>query len=137
MVEESDHGVRVDAWRERVRAAGLDVELAPAFEAAFTAVWQRARQTLGEVTLHAIVDRVLYVAAEQYPFFSTLQFADDGLRSKVFRERISSVSEAELDAGVRFALVEFITVLGSLTAEILTPALHAELARVALEDPHP
>jgi hypothetical protein len=32
-------------------------------------------------------------------------------------------------------LVEFLTVLGHLTDEILTPALHAELARVALEGP--
>lgn len=117
--------------------AGIDAALIPAFETAFTAVWKRASHTLGEVTLHAIVDRVLYVAAEQYPFFSTLQFGHDGLHSKVFRERISTVSEADLEAGVRFALLEFITVLGSLTAEILTPALHAELARVAIEDPHP
>ena len=32
---------------------------------------------------------------------------------------------------MRFVLVEFLTVLGNLTAEILSPALHAELAREA------
>ncbi len=37
----------------------------------------------------------------------------------------------QLRAAVRFVLVEFLSVLGVLTAEILTPALHAELARLA------
>ncbi len=31
--------------------------------------------------------------------------------------------------------MEFLTVLGNLTDEILTPALHAELSKVALEEP--
>ena len=34
-----------------------------------------------------------------------------------------------------FVLVEFLTVLGHLTDEILTPALHAELSKVALGEP--
>jgi hypothetical protein len=38
----------------------------------------------------------------------------------------------ELVAGIRFVLVEFLTVLGNLTAEILTSELHAELSNIVL-----
>lgn len=133
MVDEYDHGARVDAWLEQVRAAP-GRGLAPAFEAAFTRVWERARQTLGDVTLYAVVDRVLYVAAERHPVCAGLALAADGLRVDAFREHARTAPEAELAAGVRFVLVEFLTVLGSLTAEILSPALHAELANVVLQD---
>jgi hypothetical protein len=33
---------------------------------------------------------------------------------------------------MRFVLVEFLTVIGNLTAEILSPELHADLGRVAV-----
>ena len=33
---------------------------------------------------------------------------------------------------MRFLLVEFLTVLGNLTADILTPALHSELTAVTV-----
>jgi hypothetical protein len=134
MADESDHGAQVDAWLERARAAQPGHGLAPAFEAAFTRIWERARQPLGDVTLHAIVDRVLYVAAEQHPLCAGLSIGDEGLSADAFRERAQRASDAELEAGVRFVLVEFLTVLGSLTAEILSPALHAELANVDQQD---
>jgi hypothetical protein len=41
------------------------------------------------------------------------------------------VDAIELREAIRFVLVELLTVLGNLTAEILTPALHAEISRVA------
>lgn len=50
------------------------------------------------------------------------------------RER-TDVQESTLIAGTRFVLVEFLTVLGNLTADILTPELHEELARVHRPDP--
>ena len=40
--------------------------------------------------------------------------------------------DSELVEGIRFVLVEFLTVLGNLTAEILTPELHSELSNVVL-----
>lgn len=101
------------------------------FEAAFAAVWRRAHVTLGEVTLTAILDRVLHAAAEQYPQLSSLEIQATGLRFEQLHEQATVVRDARLAEAMRFALVEFLRVLGSLTAEILTPALHLELLRVA------
>ena len=104
------------------------------FEQGFAALWQRAHQTLGDVTLTAIVERVLYTAAEQFPFLSSLEIEASGIRCQELRERAGTLHRDQLAVGIRFVLVEFLTVLGSLTAEILSPALHSELSKVAPED---
>ncbi|GAC1344529.1 MAG: hypothetical protein NVS2B9_04670 [Myxococcales bacterium] len=106
------------------------------FEAGLRAVWDPTQTTLGEVTLNAIADRVLHNAAERFPSFSALQVEPSGgIQFRALREGIGSIQAAELRAGVRFVLVEFLTVLGSLTAEILTAELHAALSKVDLPEP--
>lgn len=131
MRDDNEHAGCVDAWFER-GAKGLPGEqLAAAFEAAFTALWGRAHQTLGDVTLGAIVDRVLYVAAEQHPVTSGLVLDLTGVRFDAFRQQAASLPVGPLAEGVRFVLVEFLTVLGKLTGEVLSAPLHAELAALA------
>lgn len=103
------------------------------FEHGFAVLWRRAHQTLGDVTLTAILDRVLYNASEQFTFLSGLTIVPMGLSCGELHERASTLPHDSLAAGIRYVLVEFLTVLGSLTAEILTPALHAELAKVGPE----
>jgi hypothetical protein len=99
------------------------------------AMWKRAQVTLGEVTLAAIVDRVLYTAAARFPALDALKVDADGVHFDELKARIESLDEDALAQAVQFAMVEFLTVLGHLTAEILTPALHSALSSVALDDP--
>ncbi|HSO00639.1 MAG TPA: hypothetical protein VLS89_20245 [Candidatus Nanopelagicales bacterium] len=129
----SEHSACVDAWMERTAAGLLSEPLLQAFEQAFGALWRRAHVTLGEVTLCAIVDRVLHNASERYPFLSWLRVESTGLRSEQLHEYAGRLTPDQLAEGIRFVLLEFITVLGNLTAEILTPALHAELSKVGRE----
>jgi hypothetical protein len=111
---------------------GLPPErLLQAFERGFAALWGRANRTLADVTLIAILDRVLYVATEQYTFLSALKVEANGLHCQDLQARADSLVRDQLAEGIRFVLVEFLTVLGNLTAEILTPALHSELLSVA------
>jgi hypothetical protein len=116
---------------ERVTKGLPSDQLAQAFEQAFSALWRRAHQTLGDVTLAAIVDRVLYTGAERFPVLGELKVEGTGLRWAELRQKAHGVPRAELADAIRFVLVEFLTVLGNLTADILTPALHAELRKVA------
>jgi hypothetical protein len=134
MVDANDHSACVNAWVERA-ANGLSSErLVHSFERAFSALWRRAHHTLGDVTLIAIADRVLYNAAEHYPILSSLRVEATGLRSQKLRDSAQSLPREQLAAGIRFVLVELLTILGNLTSEILTPALHAELAKMGPED---
>ena len=131
MLDENDHRARVDAWMERAAKEAPPERLFDAFERAFGATWRRAHVTLGDVTLMAILDRVLYTAAERFPLLSPLEVDATGLRSDKFRQQGGSLYRDQVGEGIRFILLEFLRVLGNLTAEVLTPALHAELAKAA------
>jgi len=135
MDDEHRHGTCVDAWMERATKGLSPERLVHAFEQAFGALWKRALRTLGPVTLAAIVDRVLSTAAERFPLFAGLEIGATGVDCRELRERAGS--QHDLADGIRFVLVEYLTVLGSLTAEVLTPALHAELSNLAPEDTGP
>jgi hypothetical protein len=128
MLDGSQHAKHVDDWLGQVPKDIAWDELLGRFELMFAAVWGRAHQTLGEVTLTAILDRVLYLAAEQHPFVAELEVQPRGLRCRKLLGRGREFEHDEVVAAIRFVVVEFLTLLGNLTAEIMTPALHAELA---------
>jgi hypothetical protein len=131
MLDEANHAGIVDAWL-RPSADGLSRELLlQLFEDAFCALWECTKNTLGDVTLTAIADRVLYNASEKFPIFASAKVEPGvGIQVRELRDRAASLNPAELTEGIRFVLVEFLTVLGNLTAEILTPELHAELVKI-------
>ncbi|MDC0681740.1 hypothetical protein [Sorangium atrum] len=134
MRDANEHSACVDAWMDRAAQGAPPDRLVQLFERAFNALWRRAHVTLGEVTLGAIVDRVLYYACERYPVLSSLRMESAGICCVALQERAGGVRRDQIEEGLRFILVEFLTVLGNLTAEILTPALHAELSKVAQEE---
>jgi len=135
-LEGREHQLLVDGWVERVRAGSAEA-LIRAFERLFAALWDRSHLTLGEVTLTAITERVLHTATERYPMLASIEVTTSGLRCDGLRTQ-QGLPLAEVTEGIRFVLVEFLTVLGNLTAQILTPALRSELSiERAVEDPAP
>lgn len=136
-MEEFDHGRCVNTWIARVVNGTPGLRAIEAFEAAFAALWQRANLTLGEVTLSAIVNRVLCSAEHEFPFLSSLKLDGARLDCEQLRVNAPSIPREQLVDGIRFVLVELMTVVGNLTADILTPALHAELSSVSPESAQP
>jgi hypothetical protein len=131
MRDEGGHGATVDEWLARADGP-TSSQLLQHFELAFHALWARTKTTLGEVTLTAITERVLHAARAKYPCFATAVVDPAvGVSCGGLRESIGTLPPGELRQGIRFVLVEFLVVLGNLTAEILTPELHAELSRLA------
>lgn len=137
MPNENEHAAVVTAWMESSATGLPSHRLAALFEQALRVLWDRAHVTLGDVTLSAIVDRVVHVAVEEHEVFSALSVDPSGLRFESFRDRAAALPADELAAGIQFVLIEFLTVLGSLTAEILTPPLHANLLRVVPDERTP
>lgn len=126
--DETSHSACVRAWMEGA-ASGLSREDALVlFERALSALWQRAHRTLGEVTLSAIVDRVLHDVSAEFPLIAGLEVGPSGFRVDKLQNRDLDV----LDGAMRRTLVELLTVIGNLTADILTPGLHAALSSVSL-----
>jgi hypothetical protein len=133
VVDEGKHAACVDSWLERSAKDLPSDALLRLFDAALAALWIRTKTTLGEVTLTAIAERVLHNVAERLPVFAALTVDPrSGINCGDLRKRAAAVRGLELQDGIRSVLVEFLTVLGTLTAEILTPELHAELYGVAL-----
>lgn len=126
--DETKHDAVVSEWFRRAASRDDTHELIRAFDEAFTALWQRCYCTLGEVTLMAIVERVLQTATKKFPALASLEIDATGLDCEKLRAR-TDLSFHELSAAIPFLLAEFLCVLGRLTAEILTPALHAELLK--------
>jgi len=120
---------------ERLATADLSSrQLAQLFEQAVGAIWRRAYITLGEITLTAVAERVLYVAAEKFPLFESLEVGEKGVVCQGLLESANTDDEGQLNDGIRFVLIEFLLVIGNLTGGILTPALHSELDKVSLEE---
>jgi hypothetical protein len=126
MPEDLDHGSCVDAWLARIAPDDARAQV-DAFEAALAALTDRAAVTLGEVTVAAIADRVLIVSGETHPELAALQLDENG-RVRCEPLRGHDIASDALRAGMRFSLVELLRVIGDITADVLTPAMHAALA---------
>ncbi len=136
MADDSVHIKYVSEWMKQASGLSPD-QLAGLFEKVMTALWHRTYSALGDVTVAAIVDRVLYNATEEYPVLGSLTLDTTGVNFTEFREHAGSVSNRYLREAIQFVIVELLTVVGNLTAEILTPALHSELSNVTRTDSPP
>jgi hypothetical protein len=133
--DEPRHEAVVDAWLARSVDHDSSVEIARLFHAALDAVWNRAVTILGPVTLTAIAERVLHNATERYTFFSAIdprspRSNGDARWMERLHERLATVPRAALIEGLRYGLIELLTVIGTLTAEVLRGELHAALEAV-------
>ena len=134
MSDSQDHSKHVATWMKEAAKDLSSEQLLQLFEQAMGALWNRARLILGDVTLSAIMDRVLYNAAERFSLFESLEVGKNGLDFQELGERQNAFDEGDLEEGIRFVIVEFLAVIGNLTGEILTPALHSELSKVTPKD---
>lgn len=129
-----DHRACIEALTRQTDQEMAPDRLVRVFEGAFNAIWRRAQAALGEVTLTAIVNRVLYNATEQYPALSALKVTGDGIDCSEIDRRLDGLAPQPLADGLRYVLVELLTVIGNLTAEILSPALHVAVSTVTESD---
>ena len=104
------HVNAVDAWLERAGASKSPRALLRAFDIALSGIRTQATQTLGTVTFEAIVDYLQ------------------------IQNRLAGATYDELAHGARSILTEMLSLLSALTAGILTPQIHAELARMTGRD---
>jgi hypothetical protein len=128
LTEKNEHAVHVEAWMQAAAKGQNADEMFQLFEKALRVLWQRAHGTLGDVTLAAIVDRVLHTTIDRSPLLAALKVDPSGFHFDELGE--NARDPVAVAQAIELFLVEFLTVVGSLTAEILTPALHSALSGV-------
>jgi hypothetical protein len=136
MPEPSGHGAFVAAWAERATDACSQPQLIELLELALNRLYTSAGTLLGEVTLAAIVDRVLFKASERHSFLANVTLEASKISCKKLQALAEAPDEDALKDGLRFVMTEFLSVLGKLTAEILTPGFHDELSKLDKPAPH-
>jgi hypothetical protein len=118
------------AWRKEWSGKLSQSELVDVLERTLDALWRRAHMSLGEVTLMAIVDRVLHQSSEKFPHLAALKVETSGVNVSELRASAPTLDVQLLEESTLFLVVELLRVFGALTGEILTPGLHAELRKV-------
>ncbi|TMQ07899.1 MAG: hypothetical protein E6J90_42035 [Deltaproteobacteria bacterium] len=126
------HDAVVDAWLARSIDHGSSIEIVRLFHAALDVVWNSTVTILGSVTLTAIAERVLHNATERYTFLAAVDPRSNGDARGVERlyERLATVPRAALIEGLRYGLIELLTILGALTANVLRADLHRALEAI-------
>jgi len=131
--EGSLHSKQVDDWIKQ-NAAGLSSEkLVVIFGAAIQAIQRRAEVTLSEVTLTAIFDRVLHTSRKEFPFLSDVKLESSRIALDALMTHVDDLERDTVTEAFRFLLIGLLTLLGNLTADILTKPLYRELFKVTAE----
>src|SRR5471030_2549398 len=82
------HEGAVTTWFERAAQDRSVESQIQAFEDTFAALWQRSHLTLGDVTLTAIVERVIHTATEQYPLLTSVEVGASGVSCQSLRSQV-------------------------------------------------
>ena len=133
MMETGRHERSVDAWLSARTTRGDESELTTLLLGGLRAVWDRARPSLGGVTLAAIFQRSIRTAERRHRELEQLglRVSDRGL----FELTSASAPRVVLRDAVACVIAEVLRAVSRLTADGLTPALHAALASATGEDP--
>ena len=133
MLETGRHERCVDAWLADRFVRGDEGELTTLLLAGLRALWDRARPSLGEVTLAPIFRRAIQTAERRHRELEPLglRVSDRGS----IELTSASAPRVELHDAVACVLVEVLRAVSRLTADALTRPLHAALASATGEEP--
>jgi hypothetical protein len=130
MPEQNLHAVQVRAWIKASTKNLSEVQLISHFENSFSLLWNCARKTISVFTLTAILDRALFYTTENFPVLSSLKVQVTGLSFSSLKAQ-KGLKSKDLIEGFEHLLIEFLTITGKLTGEIITPCLYEELFRIS------
>lgn len=135
MTESGRHERCVDAWLAARFARGADEEgeQATLLLGGLRALWDRARPSLGEVTLATIFRRAIHTAERRHRELEQLglRVSDRG----AIELTSASAPRVDLHDAVACVIVEVLRTVSRVTADALTQPLHAALASAMGDDP--
>lgn len=131
--QNSAHQNIVSIWEEKnIKNLSTDQAI-HVFGNALQKIEHRCLVTLSSVTVHVVLDRIIHGGIEKYPILKDVTIEVDGLNFKNIFQKKDHYEIKEINNAFRYLLIEFLTVIGSITSEVLTAPLHKELMEVTSE----
>jgi len=127
------HKELVNLWEDKNTTDLRDEQLIQVYASAFHAIESCCLATLSRVTISIVTDRVLHLGSEKHPILSLVTIEPSGLSLKGVVQNIKNYKTEELRGALSYLLVEFLTVIGNITSDVLTQSLHKELMKVTSE----
>jgi hypothetical protein len=126
------HANEVEAWEKR-NAASVSPDLLPQLYAkAIQAIHRRSLANLSGITMLVVLDRAIHEVAERHPSLLEIKAGSEAVDFGNFFRR-NEIGSAQLSAALRDLLIAVLTVIGNITADVLTKPLHDELMTVTTE----
>ena len=129
----SDHYARVEEWIELCLQRQPRLGAVQVFEQAFGCVYDCAYLILGEITVHAAMDRVVYIAGRRCEWLSQLEFHEANTFLSANQSVWAKVDDNQLATGVSTLFGELFVVLGRLTGEVLSDSFYQCLEEAVQE----
>ncbi len=128
------HEEIVDKWLAKNNSGLTTNQLEKFMVVGIQAIQTRAQITLSDITLLAIIDRVLYQSKKKFPSLDGIEMNSKVMSFAKLNYNNENDKSLDLLSALQFILVELLRVLGRITAEILTVPLHRELLNVTWND---
>ena len=123
----TQHSQTIGNWVEKSTRALSKAEKIDLFEKSLLKIVSKCQTSLSEITLGAVLDRVLYNSSEQYPLLLSIHLKGVLLDFDHIRNHLDPVTDSEVNEAFHYLITELFFIIGNITAEQLTPLLLAEL----------
>lgn len=127
------HKELVNLWEEKNTKDLRDEQLIQVYGGAFQAIERCSLATLSRVTINVVIDRVLHLGSGKFPILLLVEIELSGLSLKGLIQNIKNYKTEEIKETFSYLLVEFLTVIGNITSDVLTASLHKSLMGVTSE----
>lgn len=127
------HQKQIEAWEKaNLLNQPPDIQI-KLYIKAFKLIEQRTLKTLSTVTLLVVLDRVLSESTEKFQLLSDIKIDQKGFIFDGLVSNIHGHSSEKFIEPLHYLLVVLLSVLGNITADILSTPLHQELFKVTVE----
>ncbi len=114
---------QIDAWLEQATKNLPAKKIVAVFSHALKALSRKASRSLNQLTLMAIVNRVLFQCKDKFPLLQNLKVDSTGINFDQYQFQLEQADAEELKESFRYLFVELLSILGDLTADVITSGI--------------
>ena len=131
--QKPEHAKKVDEWISKSVVGLEQVDQARVFASALLEIENRVLLTLSSITWKAILERALSQSSELHPLLLGIKVEAHGLSIAGLLPSLQSEHTNQVIESFRFFIIEILTIVGNLTAEVLTEPLYRVLFKLVAD----